>query len=275
MILDEIIESKKASLAIAKEEHPLEGLKERLSTLPPARDFRSAIAYGGGSKDRIRIIAEVKRASPSKGMIREYFVPAEIARGYFEAGAAAISILTEERFFKGKLEYLTNLRGNMRIPLLRKDFIFDDYQVYESRVAGADALLLIVSVLGKERLAELLALTESLGMGALVEVHDEAETETALEAGAGIIGVNNRDLKTFKTDIETTIRLAPYIPKDRVLVSESGINTHEDILKLREWGVEAFLIGEALMREENFRKKLKELRGEKPSPSKDMWDHKP
>lgn len=275
MILDEIVESKKKSLEVAKEEHPLEGLKERLVTLPPARDFQRAIAYGGGAKDRIRIIAEIKRASPSKGMIREYFVPAEIARGYFEAGAAAISVITEEKYFKGKLEYLSGLRGNMRIPLLRKDFIFDEYQIFESRVAGADALLLIVAVLGKDRLKELLELTHSLGMSALVEVHDEAETEIALESGAKIIGVNNRDLKTFKTDINTTIRLAPYIPRDRVLVSESGINTHEDILKLREWGVEAFLIGEALMREENFRKKLKELRGEKPSPDQDLWNHKP
>lgn len=275
MILDEIVESKKRSLEVAKEDHPLEGLKERIVTLGQPRDFKKAVAYGGGSKDRIRIIAEIKRASPSKGMIREYFVPAEIARGYFEAGAAAISIITEEKYFKGKLEYLSGLRGNMRIPLLRKDFIFDEYQVYESRVAGADALLLIVAVLGKDRLKELMELTHSLGMAALVEVHDEAETEIALEAGAQIIGVNNRDLKTFKTDINTTIRLSSYIPRDRVLVSESGINTHEDILKLREWGVEAFLIGEALMREENFRKKLKELRGEKPNPDQDLWNHKP
>lgn len=275
MILDDIIESKKQSLEVAKEEYPLEGLKERLVTFPPARDFEAAISYGDGKKDRIRIIAEVKRASPSKGMIREYFVPAEIARGYYEAGAAAISIITEEKFFMGKLEYLSSLRWNMRIPLLRKDFIFDAYQIYESRVAGADALLLIVAVLGREKLKELLELTYQLGMSALVEVHDEAEMETALDAGARIIGVNNRDLKTFKTDLNTTIRLAPYVPKDRVLVSESGINTHEDILKLREWGVEAFLIGEALMREENFRKKLKELRGEKPSPDQDMWRNKP
>lgn len=275
MILDDIIESKKKSLEVAREEYPLDGLMDRLKTFPPARDFERAIAYREGGKDRIRIIAEVKRASPSKGMIREYFVPAEIARGYFESGAAAISVITEEQFFKGKLEYLSGLRWNMRIPLLRKDFIFDEYQVYESRVAGADALLLIVAVLGKERLRELLKLTYQLGMSALVEVHDEAELEAALEAGSRIIGINNRDLKTFKTDLETTIRLAPYVPKDRVLVSESGINTHEDILKLREWGVEAFLIGEALMREENFRKKLKELRGEKPSPDKDLWNHKP
>ncbi len=275
MILDDIIEAKKLTVEVAKEEYPLEGLKDRLKTFPPTRDFEAAISYGGGAKDRIRIIAEIKKASPSKGIIRDYFVPAEIARGYFESGAAAISIITEEKFFKGKLEYLSGLRWNMRVPLLRKDFIFDDYQVYESRVAGADALLLIVAVLGKDRLKELLELTYRLGMSALVEVHDEKEMETALDAGARIIGVNNRDLKTFKTDINTTIRLAPYVPKDRVLVSESGINTHEDILKLREWGVEAFLIGEALMREEDFRKKLKELRGEKPNPDQDMWRNKP
>ena len=142
-------------------------------------------------------------------------------------------------------------------------------------MTGWIALLLIVAVLGKDRLKELLNLTYQLGMSALVEVHDEAEMEIALDAGARIIGVNNRDLKTFKTDLNTTVRLAPYVPKDRVLVPERGINTHEYIVKLRECGVEAFLIGEALMREENFRKKLKELRGEKPSPDKDLWNNKP
>src|SRR3972149_5826584 len=172
MILDEIIESKKQSLEIAKEEYPLEGLKERLITFPPARDFEAAISYGDGKKHRIRIIAEMKRASPSKGMIREYFVPAEIARGYVEGGAAAVSIITEEKFFKGKLEYLSALRGNVRLPLLRKDFIIDDYQVYESRISGADALLLIVAALSQDDLKRLLKLTYSLGMSALVEVHD-------------------------------------------------------------------------------------------------------
>lgn len=274
MILDEILQNKRLEIEKAMAEYPVEGFMEKLSRVPRPKDFESAIAYRGGA-DRIRIIAEIKRGSPSRGMIREYFVPAEIARGYIEGGAAAISVITDEKFFMGKLEYLLALRGNIRLPLLRKDFIIDEYQVYESRICGADALLLIVAALPADELKKLLELTCSLGMSALVEVHDEKELETALGAGARIIGVNNRDLKTFKTDIETTIRLAPYVPRDRVLVSESGINTHEDILRLREHGVEAFLVGESLMREENFRKKLRELRGVKEYKGKDMWNHKP
>ncbi|MBE7415496.1 MAG: indole-3-glycerol phosphate synthase TrpC [Deltaproteobacteria bacterium] len=274
MILDDILQNKRLELEKARAEFPIDGIMEKLPKVPKPKDFERAVAYRGGA-DRIRIIAEIKRGSPSKGMIREYFVPAEIARGYIEGGAAAISVITDEKFFMGKLEYLTALRGNIRLPLLRKDFIIDEYQVYESRVSGADALLLIVAALPKDGLKKLLELTYSLGMSALVEVHDEKELETALDVGARIIGVNNRDLKTFKTDLETTARLAPYVPKDRVLVSESGINTHEDILRLRECGVEAFLIGEALMREENFRKKLRELRGVKEYTGKDMWNHKP
>lgn len=274
MILDDILQNKRLEIEKAKAEFPIDGIMDKLTKVPRPKDFERAVAYRGGA-DRVRIIAEIKRGSPSKGMIREYFVPAEIARGYIEGGAAAISVITDEKFFMGKLEYLTALRGNIRLPLLRKDFIIDEYQVYESRVSGADALLLIVAALPKDELKRLLGLSYSLGMSALVEVHDEKELETALDIGARIIGVNNRDLKTFKTDLETTERLAPYVPKDRVLVSESGINTHDDILRLRECGVEAFLIGEALMREENFRKKLRELRGVKEYSGKDMWNHKP
>ena len=275
MILDDIIKNKKEELEKTKAHFPIEGIMEKLNKVPRPKDFEKAIAFHEGGPDRIRIIAEIKRASPSKGIIREYFVPGEIARGYIEGGAAAISVITEEKFFKGKLEYLTALRGNVRLPLLRKDFIVDDYQVYESRVSGADALLLIVAALSKDELKRLLELTYRLGMSALVEVHDEKELERALEVGARIIGVNNRNLKTFKTDLETTIRLAPYIPRDHVLVSESGFNTYEDIARLKEHGVEAFLIGEALMREENYIKKLRELRGVKQIQSKDLWNHKP
>lgn len=275
MILDDIIKNKREELVATKALFPVEGIMERLDKVPRPKDFEKAIAFHEGGPDRIRIIAEIKRASPSKGIIREYFVPGEIARGYIEGGAAAISVITEEKYFMGKLEYLTALRGNVRLPLLRKDFIVDEYQVYESRGSGADALLLIVAVLSQDDLRKLLELTYRLGMSALVEVHDEKELERALDAGARIIGVNNRDLKTFKTDLDTTIRLAPYIPRDRVLVSESGFNTHEDITRLKEHGVEAFLIGEALMREENYIKKLRELRGVKPIQTKDLWHHKP
>lgn len=262
MILDEIVRDKKISLEYAKSLWPLQDLKRRIKDTPDAKNFERAIAFKGGDKDSIRIIAEVKRASPSKGMIRQNFLPYDIARGYELAGAAAVSILTEEKYFMGKLDYILAARGNLKVPILRKDFIFDEYQVYESRAAGSDAILLIAAILKKEELKGLLDLSSSLGMGTLVEVHDEAELELVMNTGAKIIGVNNRDLKTFKTDINTTIRLAAYIPQDRVLVSESGINTFEDIMTLKHSGVEAFLIGEALMREEDYSRKLRKLRGD-------------
>ncbi|MBI5826368.1 MAG: indole-3-glycerol phosphate synthase TrpC [Deltaproteobacteria bacterium] len=261
MILDDIVKSKKEEVARLKIYKDLEGLKERISRdFRPPRDLEAALAYRSGPK-YIRIIAEVKKASPSKGVIREAFMPNDIARIYQANGAAAVSIVTEEKYFQGRLDYLTTIKHNLKIPVLRKDFIFDEYQVYESRAACADAILLIAAILGKEALKGLLELTENLGMSALVEVHDEKDLEAALVAGAKIIGVNNRDLKTFETDIGTTRRLVPLVPKDRILVSESGINTLEDILSLRQDGVDAFLIGEALMREEDIGKKLKELRG--------------
>ncbi len=261
MILDDIVKNKREEVERLKIYKDIEGLKERIrEDFRPPRDFHGALAHRSGPK-YIRIIAEVKKASPSRGVIREVFMPNDIARVYQANGAAAVSVVTEEKYFQGRLDYLTTIKHNLKIPVLRKDFIFDEYQVYESRAASADAILLIAAILGKEELKGLIELAGSLGMSALVEVHDEKDLEAALGAGAKIIGVNNRDLKTFETDIETTRRLAPLIPKDRILVSESGINTIADILSLREAGVDAFLIGEALMREEDIGKKLKELRG--------------
>ncbi|MBI5467493.1 MAG: indole-3-glycerol phosphate synthase TrpC [Deltaproteobacteria bacterium] len=263
MMLDEIVQAKKEALEHIKKYSTIDRLKQRIGAeFRNPKDLASALAPREGAA-AIRIIAEIKRASPSMGVIKHDFMPAEIARIYEANGAAAVSILTEEKYFKGNIEYLAAIRRNLKIPALRKDFIFDEYQVYESRVYGADAILLIAAILDQSRLVDLMALAKELGMSVLVEVHDEKELERALDTDARVIGINNRDLKTFKTDLNTTVRLIPYVPKDRVLVSESGINTFQDILMLRQHGVEAFLIGEALMREDNMHigRKLKELRG--------------
>ncbi len=261
MILDDIVAHKKIEVERLKTYTPLDRLMNKIEQAKPIRDFAAALAQREGVGG-IRIIAEVKKASPSKGIIREgYFYPYEIARLYQIAGAAAISVVTEEKFFQGSLDFLVPIKAHLKLPVLRKDFIFDDYQIYESRAAGADAVLLIVAMLTPARLTELMALISSLGMASLVEVHDEEEMKIALDAGARIIGVNNRDLKTFKTDIATTVRLAPLVPEDKILVSESGINTFDDVAVLRKSGVNAFLVGEALMREKDPGVKLKELRG--------------
>jgi indole-3-glycerol phosphate synthase len=263
MILDEIVQAKKAAVEHIKKYSTVEWLKGRIGTeFRTPKDLAASLAPREGT-GAVRIIAEIKRASPSKGVIKLDFMPAEIARVYEANGAAAVSILTEEKYFKGDIEYLAAIKRNLKIPALRKDFIFDEYQVYESRAYGADAILLIAAILEQERLTGLMALAKELGMSVLVEVHDEKELERVLDTDARVIGINNRDLKTFKTDLNTTVRLVPYVPKDRVLVSESGINTFEDIQFLRQHGVDAFLVGEALMREDNMNigKKLKELRG--------------
>lgn len=270
MILEEIIKNKKQELErIAPyKDYYLKQFKEKIERIDPARDFKAALT--GGDPDAVRIIAEVKKASPSKGIIRQDFYPMIIAQTYQSHGAVAVSILTEEKYFLGRLDFLTSIKHHMKIPVLRKDFIIEEYQVWESRAAGSDAILLIASVLDGSLLKDLIALTSELGMGALVEVHDEKELSTALEAGAGIIGINNRDLKTFETDIETTRKLAPKVPGDRVIVSESGISTHEEIISLKEAGVHAFLVGECLMREEEIGAKLRELRGVRLITSEDL-----
>lgn len=259
-VLDKILENKREDVARLKPYITLERLKEKIETLKTPRDFARAITLEG----RTNIIAEIKKASPSKGVLRENFMPYEMAREYQIGGAAALSVVTEEKYFKGRLDYLVSIKIYTNIPALRKDFIFDDYQVYESRAAGADAILLIAAILEKQQLADLLARSTELGMATLVEVHNEAEMETVLDIGAlaRIIGINNRDLKTFQTDLQTTVRLAPYVPPDRILVSESGISTAEDIAMLRSNGVNAFLVGEGLIKERELAKKLRELRGQ-------------
>lgn len=254
MILDEIVEAKAEELTKRKQDMPLSAL-EKLGLKGSKKDFAAAL-----KGDDIRLIAEVKMASPSRGVLRTDLDPVKLARTYARNGAAAISVLTEERYFGGSLEHLAAIGEAMdNIPLLRKDFIFDPYQVYESRAGGASALLLIVAILSDSELSELLSLSHELGLMCLVEVHNQAELERAIMSGAQIIGINNRDLKTFAVDLETTRRLRPLIPQDRIVVSESGIKDRGDVQKLRQWGVDAMLVGEALVTAGDIDKKVKEL----------------
>lgn len=252
--LDDIIIYKKKELEERKKKIPYNALKMQLQFVKKPKDFKAALTGEG-----VKIIAEIKKASPSKGVIRENFDHLEIAGTYEKAGAAAISVLTDSKFFQGDIEYLSQARQVVEIPLLRKDFIIDEYQVVEARIYGADAILLIATVLKEDELKYLYELSRSLGMQVLVEVHDKKDLKKALNAGAEIIGINNRDLKKFKTDIQTTVELAKLIPKDKIVVSESGINSIEDIKMLRDGGANAFLIGEAFMREDDFGAKVKEF----------------
>ena len=257
MILDRIVEAKRKEVASMKELRPLSRLEEALRNLSLPRDFRRAI-----SNLPCAIIAEVKRHSPSKGRIREDFNPFKIATIYQENGAAAVSVLTDEEFFEGRRTYLSDIREIVDLPLLRKDFIIDPYQIYETRVLGGDALLLIASLLEEEQLREFIRLTKALSLSPLVEVHTREELDKALAAGAEIIGINNRDLRTFSTDLGISLDLIPFIPGNRIVVSESGINTRDDIETLMKAGIHSFLIGEALMRAEDIGGKLRELLGE-------------
>jgi len=256
MILDRIVEAKRKEVASMKELRPLSRLEEALRNLSLPRDFRRAI-----SNLPCAIIAEVKRHSPSKGRIREDFNPFKIATIYQENGAAAVSVLTDDEFFEGRRTYLSDIREIVDLPLLRKDFIIDPYQIYETRVLGGDALLLIASLLEEEQLREFIRLTKALSLSPLVEVHTREELDKALAAGAEIIGINNRDLRTFSTDLGISLDLIPFIPGNRIVVSESGINTRDDIETLMKAGIHSFLIGEALMRAEDIGGKLRELLG--------------
>ena len=244
-VLDQIMASKRQEVPKQMELAPLAQVKAFAKVAPPALDFAAALTAQQG----VSLIAEVKRASPSKGVIAHDWDPEKIAETYAYNGAAVISCLTDTRFFQGKLEYLTAIKERLRdigkpVPVLRKDFLYHEYQVYEARMAGADAVLLIVGVLGDNDLRRLRELAESLGMAALVEVHDEAEVERALKSGAQIVGVNNRNLKTFAVDIETTGRLRALIPTDKILVAESGIRSADDVRRMGEMGCTAILVGE-------------------------------
>ena len=250
-ILSEIIARKRQRVEAEKKDVTFESLRDAARNVrrnAPGHALRNALS----SKDRINIIAEFKRRSPSKGVIRERADPVEIARDYASAGAAAISVLTEEDYFDGSLEDLHAIRSAVKLPLLRKDFVFDEYQVYETAAAGAAAVLLIVAALDDALLTSLRQIAEDeLGMDALVEVHDGHEMKRAVQCGAKLIGVNNRDLRTFDVSLETSLNLAASAPAGAVLVSESGLRTTEDLFRLEEAGYRGFLIGESLMRAES------------------------
>jgi indole-3-glycerol phosphate synthase len=252
-ILDKIVGGKREALKLAKSRTPLAVLKERAAQRQP-RDFAEALRGKG-----VKLIAEVKKASPSKGVLCPDFNPVELAQTYAQNGAAAISVLTEEKYFLGKLDYLTEIREKVNVPILRKDFIFDEYQIFESAAYVADAILLITAILEKEELEEFLKISQSLKLSCLVEVHNEEELFKALLAGAEIIGINNRDLITFKTDTNTTRRLRILIPEENIVVSESGISNRDDMKKMKECKVNAVLVGEALVTAQDIPAKMKEL----------------
>ena len=255
MILDTIIAHKRKELAAAQAQIPLTKLETEVTNLPPTRDFRDAIT-GSGS---VKLIAEVKKKSPSKGIIRADFHPVSIAETYVENGAAAISVLTDKHFFAGELGYLRAIREIVDVPLLRKDFTIDPYHIYQARVAGADAILLIVAALTASQLRTFMEVADALSLACLVEVHTREELAIALDVDAQIIGVNNRDLHTFHTDLATTFRLRDAIPTGKVVVSESGIYSREDVTKLQAAGIDAMLVGESLMRSPDIGQQVRRL----------------
>ncbi len=256
-VLEEIVKRKKDRLREQKAIMPFKELRARASDIPGPKDFTSAIKRT--PPESLKFIAEIKKASPSKGLIRKDFHPLEIARVYEEKGAAAISVLTEEDYFQGSLEYLKQVKEGVKIPILRKDFIFDEYQVYESRASGADAILLIDAILSRSQAEELLELSTEIGLSVLYEVHHWRELERALELDVPIIGINNRDLKTLKINLNTTKELLKDIPEDKIVVSESGINTREDVRFIESLPVDAVLIGTALMQAADIGDKIREL----------------
>jgi indole-3-glycerol phosphate synthase/phosphoribosylanthranilate isomerase len=255
-IVDTIVARTRADLEEARARIPLEEMRRRAKAAPAPRDFLAALQPSSAG---VKLIAEVKKASPSKGLLCPDFDPLALARTYEANGASAISVLTEPHFFQGELAHLAAVRASVAVPVLRKDFIVDPYQVYQARAAGADAILLICSQLDDAQLAELLHLVHELGMRCLVEVHDEDETRRAVASGARIIGINNRDLRNFHVDINTTRRLRTLIPEDRVVVSESGLHSAADLATLREWNVQALLVGEAIVTASDRAAKVREL----------------
>jgi len=255
-MLRAIVDHKREEVAERQRRRPLGELMRGPLFAFPRRDFAGALAAPGR-----RIIAEIKRASPSRGRIRDDFEPVALARGYATAGAAAISVLTDERFFEGSLEHLAAIRRQVEIPLLRKDFLLEPYQVYEARAAGADAVLLIAAILSTEVMRELLDLCRELGMAALVEIHDVEQLERALAAGATVIGINNRDLDTFETRLTNGLALVREVPAGRTVVIESGLGSPSDLVAFEAAGVRAFLIGEAFMSAPDPGARLREFLG--------------
>lgn len=256
-IINEIIKNNAPLLEKRKKEMPLSVLEEMIAGNPKPLDFAERL-----EGESVKLIAEVKKASPSKGVICEGFNPVEIAGVYAKAGASAISVLTEELYFKGNIEYIRDIKKalpNLDVPILRKDFIFDPYQIYEARAYGADCLLIIAAMLSPEEIKELLELSHSLGMKCLFEVHNEKELEIALGSDAAIIGINNRNLENFEVSLSVTEALCRHIPKGKIIVSESGIKNASDVKRVKECGANAVLVGEALMKAVDMIGKIKEL----------------
>jgi len=260
-ILDKIIAVKREEIAEAIKRKPLAVVREDAESRVLTRDFVGALR-AKISAGKPAVIAEVKKASPSKGVLRADFIPADIAQSYAEHGAACLSVLTDRQFFQGSVDYLKQARASCALPVLRKDFMVDAYQVYEARVMGADCILLIAACLDDAQMKALEALAFSLDMAVLVEVHDEAELERALRLRTPLIGINNRNLKTFEVSLDTTLSLLGKVPADRLLVTESGISTPADVKRLREAKVNAFLVGEAFMRADDPGVALAQLFGE-------------
>jgi indole-3-glycerol phosphate synthase len=246
-ILDKIVAVKREEVAAALKQKSLAVVRADAESRVLTRDFegamRAKIAAGQAA-----VIAEIKKASPSKGVLRAEFIPADIAQSYAEFGAACLSVLTDKQFFQGSVDYLKQARASCDLPVLRKDFVIDVYQVYEARAMGADAILLIAACLEDAQMAEMEAVARSLDMAVLVEVHDRAELERALKLKTQLVGINNRNLKTFEVSLQTTLDMLSDVPEDRLLVTESGIQTAADVQRMREAHVHAFLVGEAFMR---------------------------
>jgi indole-3-glycerol phosphate synthase len=246
-ILNKIVSVKRDELAQALERRSLSAVRADAESRVLTRDFEAALR-GSIARGRSAVIAEVKKASPSKGVLRADFEPADIAQSYAEHGASCLSVLTDRQFFQGSVDFLKQARASCQLPVLRKDFLIDPYQVYESRAMGADAILLIAACLDDAQMRDMEAIARGLYMSVLVEVHDAAELERALALKTGLIGVNNRNLRTFEVSLDTTLSLMGSVPQDRLLITESGILAREDVLRMTSAGVHAFLVGEAFMR---------------------------
>ncbi|MFG0290124.1 MAG: indole-3-glycerol phosphate synthase TrpC [Rhodopirellula sp. JB044] len=256
-ILDDILVKTRTTIERDRNQVSAEELRTAIAPMPPCRDFHAALAAG----DDVRLIAEVKRASPSAGLIREDFSPPDIAAAYQDGGAACISVLTDEPFFQGSLDYLRAVRQHVDLPILRKDFIIDEYQLLQARAAGADAVLLIAECLSPEEMQSLDQKASDLGLQTLIELFEPDNLDAVLATQTRLVGINNRDLRTFQTDLEHTVRLAENIPSDRLVVGESGIRTHADVLHLKAAGVKGILVGESLMRQPDITQATRTLLG--------------
>jgi indole-3-glycerol phosphate synthase len=258
-LLAQIVGNKREELAEACLKRPLKEIRARLRYIGPSRNFIESVT---STKDRpVRLIAEIKKRSPVKGLLREDLRVDDLARRYEEAGASAISVITEEKYFSGDPVYISMAKKAAKIPVLRKDFLLEEYHLYESRFLGADAVLLITAILDQSALSDFIRLSSELGMVSLVEIHDEWELERALKAEAEVIGINNRDLSTFKVDINTTFRILKEIPSGKIIVSESGIENRYDVQRLGDAGVNAVLVGESIVTSKDIEAKIKELIG--------------